>query len=166
MERNLYYYEYVGRPAAELAARIEADPSILVAPTETAIERAEALVGRLHFHVGGFEVGRDVSVEVGPVSAEPGAAHFPVRWRAASRSSLFPHMEAEITVEDVCCEEPVESRLTLAGTYTPPLGPLGAVGDLLLGHQVAEATVRAFVLELAQRLQAAEVRRPRLRRTG
>jgi hypothetical protein len=38
------------------------------------------------------------------------------------------------------------------GSYRPPLSVVGEVGDKLIGHRVAEACVRRFVLDVAERL--------------
>jgi hypothetical protein len=50
------------------------------------------------------------------------------------------------------------SRLRLAGHYSLPLGSVGAVGDRLGGHRVAERSVRAFLEAAAARVDAIIVR--------
>jgi len=50
-----------------------------------------------------------------------------------------------------------ECQLSLVGDYTPPLGAFGAIADLLVMHQVAEASVCAFVQGLKARIEAAGV---------
>jgi hypothetical protein len=42
--------------------------------------------------------------------------------------------------------------------YRPPAGLLGGLGDALLGHRIAEAAVRNFVMDLAARLAPTAVR--------
>ena len=153
MAGTLHTYEYIPHRAADIVDAIASDPSLLVGPTASAVRRAESIRSRLHFAVGGFEVGRDAEILVGDTMVEPGAARIPIAWRSASASSLFPHMTAAIQITEISSSPP-ESCLALIGSYTPPFGVLGAVGDLLLGHQVAEATVREFVTGLARRLNA------------
>ena len=42
--------------------------------------------------------------------------------------------------------------LTLAGTYRPPLGTVGAALDRAILHHVASATIRAFLAQMARRI--------------
>lgn len=48
-------------------------------------------------------------------------------------------------------------QLALVGTYRPPLSVVGAAADRLVGHRIAEAVVRTFVLAVADRLELADV---------
>ena len=57
-------------------------------------------------------------------------------------SRLFPVLDADLTLTPAAEHA---ALLTLAGTYRPPLGSLGAGPDRLLLHRVAEATVRGEV---------------------
>jgi hypothetical protein len=41
-----------------------------------------------------------------------------------------------------------KSRLTLAGTYQAPFGPVGAVFDAILGHRIAAATAEALLQDV------------------
>ena len=49
-----------------------------------------------------------------------------------------------------------ETRVVLAGTYEPPLGPLGWILDTVVGHRLAEATANDFVARVAAALEAEE----------
>lgn len=46
------------------------------------------------------------------------------------------------------------SRLTLAGKYEAPLGPVGAVFDAILGRRIAAATVHAFLADIKQFIES------------
>jgi hypothetical protein len=46
------------------------------------------------------------------------------------------------------------SELILHGTYHPPYGLLGLVGDLAFGRVVARSTVLVFLEELARTMEA------------
>lgn len=46
------------------------------------------------------------------------------------------------------------SRLTLAGKYEVPLGPVGAVFDAILGRRIAAATVHAFLADIKQFIES------------
>ncbi len=47
-----------------------------------------------------------------------------------------------------------ESRLTLAGKYDPPFGPVGAVFDAILGHRISAATADAFLQDIKQFIES------------
>jgi hypothetical protein len=70
-----------------------------------------------------------------------------LRWEATGAAGgLFPVLDADITLmragEDT-------TRLGLAGSYRPPLGWFGATLDKTVLRQVAAATVRALVHQVA-----------------
>ena len=46
------------------------------------------------------------------------------------------------------------SRLTLAGKYDPPFGPVGVVFDAMLGHRIAAATADAFLHDIKQFIES------------
>ncbi len=69
-----------------------------------------------------------------------------LRWEAAGATgNLFPALDADLTLR------PAGDRavLRLDGTYRPPLGAVGAGLDRALLHHVADATIRAFVRQVA-----------------
>ncbi len=47
-----------------------------------------------------------------------------------------------------------KSRLTLAGKYDAPFGPIGAVFDAILGRRIAAATADAFLQDLKQFIES------------
>jgi hypothetical protein len=62
---------------------------------------------------------------------------------------LFPVLDADLTMA------PAGERgtiLTLAGAYRPPLGAMGAVLDRVILSRVANATIRAFLAQVARRI--------------
>ena len=75
-----------------------------------------------------------------------------LRWEATGAAGgLFPVLDADISVtragEDT-------TRLALAGSYRPPLGWFGATLDKTVMGQVAAATVRALLHQVADVLAA------------
>lgn len=46
------------------------------------------------------------------------------------------------------------TMLTLDGTYTPPLGVVGAAFDLVLGRKIASATARAVLEDIKQFMES------------
>jgi hypothetical protein len=103
-------------------------------------------------------------IRVGPLGDVPGASKLvrvrfldPVyrgdamtlglRWEATGvTGGLFPVLDADITLMPAGEHT---SRLALAGSYRPPLGRLGAGLDRVILNQVATATIRALLHEVA-----------------
>jgi hypothetical protein len=70
-----------------------------------------------------------------------------VRWEAAGPGGgMFPVLDADINLTPAGEHT---TLLTLAGTYRPPLGALGAGLDRAILHRVAAATIRAFLSRVA-----------------
>jgi hypothetical protein len=73
-----------------------------------------------------------------------------IRWEATGPSGgLFPVLDADLTVA------PYGERITIlaiAGAYRPPLGAAGAALDRAILHRMAEATIRAFLAQVARRI--------------
>ena len=156
MSRDLYYFEYVERNADDvIAALTHPDASIFAAATQHAIGEADRFRTRLHVDLAGFEIGRDVEVEIGTPEDHGYGTWLPVSWRAASQAALFPQMSGYLEVSPLSLnpEHPL-TQIGIRGEYDPPAGLLGDLGDGALGHRIAEAAIRNFVLDLAERLKA------------
>jgi hypothetical protein len=124
-----------------------------------------------------YEGGVEYLLRVGPLGAVPGASKLvrvrladPVyrdgmvsvglRWEAAGAGGgLFPALDADIRLSD---DDEQGARVTLTGSYRPPLGALGGGLDRLLLHTVATATVRAMLATIADELEGS----PALAREG
>lgn len=134
---------------------LQADAGLITGATEHARGRAEQMAARLSFSVGKVKVGKAVQVTLGEMLLEPGACRIPLKWKVAGKGMwLFPQMEGTLEVQTLSDLIP-ECQVSLTGVYTPPLGSFGAITDLLVMHQVAEASVCAFVQELKGRIEAA-----------
>lgn len=155
MERSIYAYTYVEQPFDEVAEVLREAPATLFQPaTDRAAADARALQTELHVDVGGFAVGRDITVEVGEVrSTDRHTVTLPISWRASDAAALFPSLDGVVDVQALSLSRPL-TQVTLAATYRPPLGVLGAAGDALLGRQLAEAAAHSFVHDVAERIDA------------
>lgn len=109
-------------------------------------------------------------LRVGPLGTVPGASKLvrvrlaePVRrdatitvvlrWEAAGAAGrLFPALDADIRLGD---DGGQGARVTLTGSYRPPLGTAGGGLDRLLLHAVATATIRALLATIADALEGA-----------
>lgn len=159
MERRLYFYEHVDRSVDDIVAALtEPGSGVFDTATRSAVAGVEELRGRLHVDVGGFEVGREVTVELGAPQTESYAVIIPIHWRATRGAALFPSMTAHLEIAEIDDHLPL-SQVSIIGAYHPPAGVAGALGDRLLGHRLAEAAVRHFVTELKSRLAPVPSRR-------
>ncbi len=65
----------------------------------------------------------------------------------------FPVLIADLELAELLDGQ---SRISLSGSYRPPLSVAGGLADRAIGHLVAEASVRRFVLDIADRLTTAD----------
>lgn len=154
MDRHLHCYAYVEAPF-DLVARLLAEDAtaVLQDATEDAAEQAGTLSRTLSVEVAGFEVGRDVVIEVGDFEPRGITNNVvPLRWHAERGRLLFPALTADLEVAALAFDPPL-TQLTVSGSYAPPLGALGMGADRLVLHRLAEATVHRFTHEVADRLR-------------
>ena len=105
----------------------------------------------LRLTVGGGAITRRVDAEVGSLASGPASLRVPLQWQAFMHPSLFPIMNGELHVSDIGGNG---IELRLVGEYRAPLGPVGAVADALAGRRVAAKSLRGFLTDVAQRLEA------------
>jgi len=73
-----------------------------------------------------------------------------LRWEAAGAAgTLFPVLDANISISPAGDDA---AQLTLAGSYRPPLGRLGAGLDRAIMHRVATATMHCLLQSVAEAL--------------
>lgn len=98
--------------------------------------------------VAGARVTKRVIVRVEEPGDDPSVVEF--SWQPTFPRQLFPDFEGKIVIAPV---DPDVSRLTVSGTYVPPLGALGQVLDEALMHRAAEATVQELAAAIAAQLE-------------
>jgi hypothetical protein len=149
------------------AHEIALDVSLGVAQARLAnMARGDALSGPSR-HV--YEDGLTQLIRVGPLGGTPwpsklvrvrfldpvyrqDAMTLGLRWEATGATGgLFPVLDADITVTRAGEHT---TRLALAGSYRPPMGWFGATLDRTVLHQVAAATVRALLHQVAELLSS------------
>jgi hypothetical protein len=117
-----------------------------------------------------YRGGVEYLMRVGPAGAVPGAsrlvsvrfteptyregeATMGLRWEATGMTGgLFPALDADIRLS---ATENQGARVTLTGSYRPPLGALGAGLDRLLLRTVATATIKTLLARVAAVLAGA-----------
>lgn len=111
-------------------------------------------------------------LRVGPAGTVPGASRLvrvrfsdlayhddevtvAMRWEATGAvGGLFPALDADIRI---ALEDGRGVRVTLTGSYRPPLGALGVGLDRVLLHAVASATIKTLLTRIAWALAGAPV---------
>jgi hypothetical protein len=93
---------------------------------------------------------RLVEVRFQNLAIRGGMAVMVLRWEAAgSGGGLFPVLDADIALSR---SGQSQTLLVLTGAYRPPLGQLGAALDRVALRRVATATIKRFVIRLADAL--------------
>jgi hypothetical protein len=118
--------------------------------TTRAGEAADQMAAELHAKIAGIGVNKRVRVEIlsytDMESADEKQLVVELAWEATSVPYWFPTMQARLNVSPVSDEE---TRLEFVGEYEPPLGLVGQAFDAVVGHQIAESSIRHFVREVA-----------------
>lgn len=158
MSRELHSYEYVNHAYESVKSALTADPiGLFQRSTNAAVGRATDVAAQLRVSLGALEIGTGVAIQVSSVddAGTHPALNVPVTrvrlaWKAAQASSLFPAMEAELSIYPLSSSE---TQLDLRGQYQPPLGAVGGAVDAVLMHRVAEASVHRFLRDVCEQLK-------------
>ena len=152
MRRILHAYEQIDGPYRDIVTLLRWRGADLIRESFEGdlSERPPAVAVEL----GGFDVMRDVEVEVGDV--EPFGAHtvrLPFSWQAADHAGWFPKVEAALEVTAMSNHPPV-CELALFGSYRVPMGLVGTIADGLVGHKVAEEIGRRLLFRIGEHIAA------------
>ncbi|HXZ98731.1 MAG TPA: hypothetical protein VEK76_00115 [Candidatus Binatia bacterium] len=128
-----------------LAARI----GWLADAAAAAYREGEQLSLRLPLWTGPVKMSKRVVVDLGSAYVREDRIVHHLTWRASGTPKLFPVMEADIEFAPM---GDVVTSVKLMGRYEPPLGRVGRQVDRMLLHRVAEASVRALLTGIADRL--------------
>jgi hypothetical protein len=153
--REVHAYAYVNRPYGLVVDLLRIDAvGVFQRATASATARAKALVSTMRATLGPLEVGADVVVRVRGIDQTTGplgpTTRLRLEWHASSHAEVFPTMEATLSVYAL---GGTETQLDFDGSYRPPFGILGVAVDAVVGHRIAEASVRRFVDDVAERVR-------------
>lgn len=70
-----------------------------------------------------------------------------IQFEPSVRSAFFPTFRGNLAVRPA--EEDARSILELAGTYEPPLGPIGEAIDGAIGNRIAQRSIENLLTEIA-----------------
>lgn len=152
MRRHVYFYTYLSQPADVVSRLFAGDPGAWLPPPAEPDDEGWRVVLHADGALPDAVAAREAWVTVGAVTPSGEGLLRRVQWRARTAERLFPVLEADLEVTPL---EGRGSQLSLLGTYRPPLSVVGDAGDRMLGHRVAEASVRRFVLDIDARVAEA-----------
>jgi hypothetical protein len=109
---------------------------------------------------GGSSVHEQVTIRcIRQFEGPKDSARWDLSWEPVGHERLLPAFRGHLQAVPAGAG----TQLHLAGTYRPPLGPVGAAGDALVGHRVAERTLASLLAGLAGRIdREADARREAL----
>jgi hypothetical protein len=73
-----------------------------------------------------------------------------IAWEPVGSARVLPSFRGELEAT----EAGEDTVLRLVGRYRPPLGALGAAGDMLIGHRVARRTLECLLAGIAERIDS------------
>lgn len=103
----------------------------------------------LRAHFADLVIERDSVVKLRNIREIPAFTMLDIEWDPKD-GGPYPHFKGTLTVSD---EAAGWSRLDLDGEYTPPLGPVGAAFDAVLGGRIAVRTAQELLERLKSELQ-------------
>ena len=122
------------------------DSGALVTTSEDSYSRETGILAR----VGAIGLAKLVRVQVRELVRTEKSAGIALRWEAIGPGGgLFPVLDADVRLTSA--GEHV-TLLSMAGSYRPPLGPLGQALDRAILNRVAASTIRGFVTQVAARI--------------
>ena len=145
----VHYETEVPSPMAEVEHRLDELRLDLETWADVAYREGEELRALVGPGAGG--VAKEVRLEIGIAEIHRSGLIYPVGWSATGAELLFPRLSAELKLSHVGRNR---TKITLDGTYQPPLGTLGKAVDRVLLRGVAESTVKAWIDRMAAALTA------------
>ncbi len=104
----------------------------------------------LRVRPAGVDVSRPLRMKVGGVVTSCGRTSVAIRGVDAAHPHLFPELDGDLEVAPVPNAGLPFTQIGVVARYRPPFGALGAVGDRLIGREVADAALTGFIDELAE----------------
>ena len=103
----------------------------------------------LRIRPAGAEIARAVRLRVAGLVCGADRARAGLEWTDAAHPHLFPQLEGTLEIAPVPHDGTPFTQIGILARYRPPLGPLGAIGDRLVGADITDAALTALLDELA-----------------
>jgi hypothetical protein len=155
--RTIERYAYVERPYEDTWTWMASHLSTLGEPMPGGGRAVE-----LRIRPAGTEIARPVRVHVAGLVCGEDRARAGLEWTDATHPHLFPRLEGTLEIAPVPHDGTPFTQIGILARYRPPLGPLGAIGDRLVGAEITDAALTAWLDELARAVDG-EVVAPSLR---
>ncbi len=148
----VHYFTHVPLNISEVEKRLDRVKNQLGGMADVAYREGEQLRAKVSPWVEGFA--KEVEVDIGTPEIHRTGIAYPIKWTATGADVLFPRLNADLILAHVGQNM---TRLSLQGTYDPPLGVVGRIADRVILGRFAEATVRNWVDRLAEALMDDEL---------
>jgi len=145
----IHYFTHVPVDLGTVEARIEHVRDQAEDWGSVAYREGEELRARVGPHVQ--RVAKTVLLELGLPEIRHTGLVYPLKWTAVGAEALFPTLTGSLILTHLGRDK---TKLSLEGTYEPPLGWLGRVADRTLLKNLAEATVQDWVDRVAEAVSA------------
>ena len=145
----VHYFTYVPLPLGVVEHRLDALRDALEDWAGVAYREGEELRAKVGPSVAGHA--KEVRLVIGSVEIHRSGLVYSIGWTATGAQALFPKLTGELVLSHVGQEK---TKLLLEANYQPPLGPLGRVVDRVVLGRFAESTVKNWVDQLANALNA------------
>lgn len=99
----------------------------------------------------GLEILHEVDIEVVAVRSAPESVEATVRWSPTGGGALLPSFTGTLSGAPTTDSR---THLSLSGSYSVPLGPVGRFGDGVVGKRVARQSIDDLLDRLARRLES------------
>jgi hypothetical protein len=103
----------------------------------------------LRIRPAGTEIARPVRLRVAGLVCGEDRARAGLEWTDAAHPHLFPQLEGTLEIVPVPHDGTPFTQIGILARYRPPLGPLGAIGDRLVGAEITDAALTGWLDELA-----------------
>jgi len=120
----------------------------------------------LHIRPAGRDIIRAVRLHVGGLVCADGAARATLAWADVAHPRMFPKLAAMLEIRPLASEARPSTQIGVQARYRPPLGLVGALGDHLLGGEVADSVITNFLDELVNAVMVGVPFRPRSEETA
>ena len=140
----LQYYTHVPVSLSTVESRIEDVRSHLEEWAGVAYRQGEELYATVG--PGAAGCAKRVRLDIAGPEIRKSGVVYPVSWTAVGAKGLFPRLSADLVLSHIGKER---TKLSLQGTYEPPLGMVGRAVDRTLLRNVAESTIQDWVDRVA-----------------
>lgn len=152
VKRSVYVHDSAEVPFESVVALMRGAPRMLFGSSGGAT--SEPTTADVTTHVGPIPIHDRFAVTFGDF-AEASGQHYAtlqITFSGDKHHVLVPDVEAKL---EASAESPSRTRLAFVGSYQPPMGPVGALEDVLAGHRAVEEAMQQVIRELRDRMQAA-----------